>query len=135
MDFTTILGLTAGTLTTAAYCPQLIKTWKTKSAQDLSWSMLITLCVGIVLWLIYGTYEHDVPVIVANICTFAFATVILVLKIRYQYLKPVPSTPLPISMAMPFAEGMVEPAEASAVAASLPSPTPALPDLVGSAAD
>ncbi|MDZ7969306.1 MULTISPECIES: SemiSWEET transporter [unclassified Nostoc] len=84
IDFTTILGLVAGVLTTLAYLPQLIKTWQSKSANDLSWSMLIILCVGIILWLIYGFSVHDIPLIAANIVTLLIASVILVLKIRYR---------------------------------------------------
>ncbi|BAY08588.1 SemiSWEET family sugar transporter [Calothrix sp. NIES-2098] len=80
----TILGLTAGVLTTIAYLPQLIKTWKSKSAEDLSWSMLIVLCIGIILWLVYGAYVRDIPIIAANIVTFVFAGMILVLKIKYR---------------------------------------------------
>jgi MtN3 and saliva related transmembrane protein len=83
-NFITPLGLIAGVLTTIAYLPQLIKTWKTKSAHDLSWSMLIVLCAGIVLWLVYGFYERDIPIIAANIVTFIFAGMILMLKIRYK---------------------------------------------------
>lgn len=84
LDFITTLGLIAGTLTTIAYLPQLIKTWRSKSADDLSWSMLITLCIGIILWLVYGVYAHDVPVIFANVVTLILSSIILVLKIRYR---------------------------------------------------
>jgi MtN3 and saliva related transmembrane protein len=84
IDVITTLGLTAGALTTIAYLPQLIKTWQSKSAEDLSWGMLITLCVGIILWLIYGVIVQDIPLIAANLATFAFASVILFLKIRYK---------------------------------------------------
>lgn len=84
MNTMTALGLFAGLLTTIAYLPQLIKTWKTKSADDISWSMLITLCIGIVLWLIYGAYVHDVPLIAANVATLVFSSSILILKIRYR---------------------------------------------------
>lgn len=83
-DFITALGLIAGVLTTIAYLPQLIKTWKTKSAHDLSWSMLIVLCAGIILWLVYGFYIQNIPIIAANIVTFVFAAMILMLKIRYK---------------------------------------------------
>ena len=83
-DFTTTLGLVAGVLTTLAYLPQLIKTWQSKSADDLSWSMLIILCIGIILWLIYGFSVHDIPLIAANIVTLLIASVILVLKIKYN---------------------------------------------------
>ena len=88
LNFITTLGLVAGTLTTIAYLPQLIKTWQSKSAQDLSWSMLITLCVGIILWLVYGAYVHDLPLIAANIVTLIFSSIILVLKIRYRTKEP-----------------------------------------------
>lgn len=84
IDFTITLGLIAGVLTTVAYLPQLIKTWQSKSAQDLSWSMLIILCTGIILWLVYGFSVHDVPIIAANIVTLLLAAVILLLKIRYS---------------------------------------------------
>ena len=93
MDFTTTLGLMAGTLTTLAYLPQLIKIWRSKSATDLSWGMLVTLCLGILLWLIYGTYMHDLPVICANAITLVLSCVILLLKIRYQATKPALKTP------------------------------------------
>jgi MtN3 and saliva related transmembrane protein len=86
MDYTTLLGLTAGTLTTTAYLPQLLKTWRSKSADDISWSMIITLCIGILLWLVYGSYTHNLPVICANVMTFAFTFFILLLKIRYRSL-------------------------------------------------
>ena len=83
-NLTTTLGLVAGVLTTLAYLPQLIKTWQSKSADDLSWSMLIILCVGIILWLVYGFSVRDIPIVAANIVTFILASIILVLKIRYK---------------------------------------------------
>ncbi len=83
-NFTTALGLVAGILTTIAYLPQLIKTWQSKSADDLSWSMLIILCAGIILWLVYGFSIGDIPIVAANIVTFVLASIILVLKIRYK---------------------------------------------------
>ncbi len=84
IDYITTLGITAGILTTIAYLPQLIKTWKSKSAGDISWTMLIVLCIGIVLWLAYGFAIHDLPILLANIVTLLLAGVILALKIRYR---------------------------------------------------
>ncbi|PSN20313.1 hypothetical protein C7271_02845 [filamentous cyanobacterium CCP5] len=88
MELTTALGLLAGTLTTAAYLPQVIKTWRTKSADGLSWSMLVILCLGLLMWLAYGVYIHDVPVICANVVTLMLSSLILGLKIRYRYPAP-----------------------------------------------
>ncbi len=49
-----IIGLIAAVLTTSAYVPQVYKTWKTKSAGNISLTMYIAMFVGILLWLVYG---------------------------------------------------------------------------------
>ncbi|PMB00422.1 hypothetical protein CEN50_03380 [Fischerella thermalis CCMEE 5268] len=83
MDFLTILGLAAATLTTSAFLPQMLKTWQSKSAKDVSYTMLITFIVGIFLWLIYGIFRQDLAIILANFITLIFNLIILWLKIRY----------------------------------------------------
>ena len=84
MEFITILGLVAATLTTSAFIPQLIKIWKSKSAKDVSLEMLIIFCIGVFLWLIYGIYLQSLPVILANLLTLIFNLIILWLKIKYE---------------------------------------------------
>lgn len=84
MDFITILGLVAATLTTSAFLPQMIKTWKTKSAKDVSLQMLVTFCIGVFLWLIYGIYLQALPIIIANLLTLIFNLIIVWLKIKYE---------------------------------------------------
>ena len=83
MDSTTALGLLAGTLTTIAFVPQLTKTWKTKSAEDISFGMFAIFCAGVLLWLLYGVLIGALPVILANSVTLVLAGAILVLKLRY----------------------------------------------------
>ncbi|PMB14630.1 SemiSWEET transporter [Fischerella thermalis] len=83
MDFLTILGLAAATLTTSAFLPQMLKTWQSKSAKDVSYTMLITFIIGIFLWLIYGIFRQDLAIILANFITLIFNMIILWLKIRY----------------------------------------------------
>ena len=83
-EFIDFLGLFAGTLTTIAFLPQLYKTWKSKSAKDVSTVMMITFCIGVFLWFIYGLAIHATPVIVANAVTLVLALLILVLKMRYR---------------------------------------------------
>ncbi|WP_414618704.1 SemiSWEET transporter [Calothrix sp. CCY 0018] len=78
-----IVGLLAATLTTTAFLPQMIKTWQTKSANDVSYAMLITFIIGVFLWLIYGILRQDIAVILANAFTLLFNLAILYLKIKY----------------------------------------------------
>lgn len=84
MSLIILLGLAAGALTTIAFIPQVIRTWKTKSAHDLSLGMYIILCTGILLWLIYGLIIEDIPIIVANAVTLSLALVILYFKLTYK---------------------------------------------------
>jgi MtN3 and saliva related transmembrane protein len=84
MDFITILGLVAATLTTFSFVPQMLKTWQSKSAKDVSFVMLITFNIGIFLWLVYGISLNALPIILANSITLFFNLIILWLKIKYK---------------------------------------------------
>lgn len=79
-----VLGFIAATLTTLSFLPQLLKTWQTKSARDVSLLMLSTFSIGVFLWLLYGMFIQSWPVIVANFLTLIFNLLILSLKIRYE---------------------------------------------------
>ena len=80
----TLIGLLAGTLTTISFVPQVLKTWKTKSAGDLSLGMYSIFCLGSMLWLIYGLIISDIPVIAANAVTLALAFTLLYFKLLYK---------------------------------------------------
>lgn len=78
------LGYLAGTLTTIAFVPQLVKIWRSKSADDVSLAMFLIFTTGVALWLLYGLLIGAWPVIVANAVTLVLACAILVLKLRYR---------------------------------------------------
>ena len=78
-----ILGVTAGTLTTVAFIPQLAKALKSKSTGDLSWGMVLTFTIGVLLWFIYGIWIDSLPVILANAVTLLLQLGIVSLKIKY----------------------------------------------------
>jgi MtN3 and saliva related transmembrane protein len=84
MDTATILGYMAGTLTTIAFIPQVIRTWKTKSTKDISLGMFVTFCLGVFLWLVYGIILNSLPVIIANSTVLLLSIVILILKLKYN---------------------------------------------------
>lgn len=84
MDIPTLLGLGAGTLTTLAFVPQVLKTWRSKSGNDISLGMFVLFSTGVLLWLIYGILIHALPVILANAVTLLLSLTVLALKLRYQ---------------------------------------------------
>jgi len=82
MDGSEMLGLVAGLLTTVAFVPQVIKTWRTRSANDFSLPMLVLFVAGVALWLAYGLLSGSRPVVFANAFTLALASFILVVKLK-----------------------------------------------------
>lgn len=78
------IGYLAATLTTAAFVPQAIMTWKTRRAEGVSLLMYSIFITGVALWLIYGWLTHAWPIIVANVLTLLLATFILVMKLVYK---------------------------------------------------
>lgn len=82
-DYIAIIGLMAGTCTTISFFPQVVKTIRSKETKDLSLSMYMVLTTGIFLWMVYGILINDLPIIVANAISFALASVVLILKLKY----------------------------------------------------
>ncbi|MBW4653540.1 MAG: SemiSWEET transporter [Kaiparowitsia implicata GSE-PSE-MK54-09C] len=83
MDLVTLLGFAAGALTTLAFLPQLIKTWKSRSARDMSLTWLTTFIAGVALWFFYGLLIESSPVVVANGITLGLTVPILYFKLKY----------------------------------------------------
>lgn len=80
---TEIIGYFAAFCTTFAFLPQAIKTLQTKDTRGISLSMYVIFTLGVFLWLVYGIFIMNYPVIIANAITFTLAATILVFKLRY----------------------------------------------------
>ena len=77
-------GYFAAILTTLAFLPQLIKTLKTKKAEDVSLITLIMFLTGVLSWIIYGYKISSTPILLANIITFFLNLLILIFKITFS---------------------------------------------------
>lgn len=84
MELVTAIGFTAGALTTVAFLPQLQRTWRTRSADDVSLAMLLTFTTGVLLWFVYGLLVQSWPIVVTNVVTFLLTAAILILKLRFR---------------------------------------------------
>lgn len=78
-----VLGLIAGVLTTTAYVPQVFRTWRLKTAGDISLLTISLTSAGIFLWFLYGLYIGSLSVTIANLITCVLTLTVLVMKIRY----------------------------------------------------
>ena len=79
-----IFGYIAAVLTTAAFLPQLIKTLKTKKADDVSLITLIMFIIGVLCWIIYGYNISSIPILIANLITLILNLLILISKIYFS---------------------------------------------------
>ena len=79
-----IFGYFAAILTTAAFLPQLIKTLKTKKADDVSLSTLIMFNIGVLTWIIYGYNISSKPILIANLITLILNLSILISKVYFS---------------------------------------------------
>ena len=80
---TNSFGFIAAALTTLAFLPQVIKTWRTQKAEDVSIFMLLMFITGLLFWIVYAIQTHALPVLIANIITFILNLTILTLKLIY----------------------------------------------------
>tara|TARA_Y100001968_G_scaffold172779_1_gene158158 strand:+ start:9601 stop:9858 length:258 start_codon:yes stop_codon:yes gene_type:complete len=81
---TDVYGYLAAGLTTIAFLPQVIKTYKRKSAQDISFLTLFLFLTGVGFWILYGFHIGSLPIMISNILTFILNIFILALKIFYS---------------------------------------------------
>ncbi|MFS4415955.1 SemiSWEET family sugar transporter [Maribacter sp. 2307ULW6-5] len=84
MDTTELIGLVAATMTTSAFLPQVVKTWRQKSTKDISLLMYLVLTTGTLLWLLYGVLIDSLPIMLANAITAFLLCCMLLLKWRYR---------------------------------------------------
>ena len=56
------LGYVAALFATGSFIPQVVKTWRTRSAEDLSFLMLFLHIAGMGLWLTYGVMLGAAPI-------------------------------------------------------------------------
>ena len=79
-----ILGYSAGAITSLTFLPQVIKTWKVKSAKDISLLMFVIAAVNEVMWIIYGALLDNWVIILTNIIVLSMALTMIYFKLRFK---------------------------------------------------
>jgi len=79
-----LIGSIAAILTTISFLPQVIKTYKEKSAENLSATMLLVMTSGVILWLIYGILKNSFPLIAGNVITLVLTSILIYFKFSYS---------------------------------------------------
>ena len=80
-------GYLGGFLIAIALAPQLIKTWKTKSAKDISLLWTVISLIGLVLYGIYAAINTVLPLLTFATIESIMVIILIILKIKYDIAK------------------------------------------------
>jgi len=78
-----VLGMTAGSISAITFLPQVIKTWKSRSAEDISMLTFTFATISVIMWLVYGIILKDIPIIYTNSLVLVCSVIMLYFKIRF----------------------------------------------------
>ena len=84
MDYIQIAGHIGAFLSSVTFIPQVYRVWKTKSANDLSMTMMIIVFTSTLIWLIYGVSLMLWPVILANAVIAVLSLMLIYFKITFK---------------------------------------------------
>lgn len=79
-----IIGYIAGFLVSIALTPQVIKTWKTKSARDISLVWSVILMTGLSLWVVYAIVNRILPLAIFGVIEISLALTLFIFKLVYR---------------------------------------------------
>jgi MtN3 and saliva related transmembrane protein len=82
--FISAVGILASIFALSSTVPQIIKGVKTKKMDDVSVWLILSLIVGLSLWVIYGIGINDVVIVGGNTVGVSLNVVLLFLKFRYS---------------------------------------------------
>ena len=83
MTTATMIGLVAGTLTTLAWLPQVLKAFRSRSTKDFAWGWFAMFGSGVGIWLVYGFVAAAPAVIATNALTLLLVIALAALKARH----------------------------------------------------
>jgi MtN3 and saliva related transmembrane protein len=79
-----IAGFVASITSVIGLLPQVYKTYKTKSAKDISMLMLINYLICSLAWVVYGFYSEAYFVLYSNIIGTAVSIISIIQKKNYD---------------------------------------------------
>lgn len=83
----TIIGISAATLTMFSFVPQIFRSLRIRSVNDVSPVTLFQLSAGVCLWMIYGIARKDPIIIIANVVTLITLAVLIFLYFKFGRVK------------------------------------------------
>ena len=79
-----LIGILATIFAVSSTVPQIIKGIKTRKMDDVSVWLIMTLIIGLSLWVVYGISKSDVVIAGGNSVGVSLNVILLLLKIKYS---------------------------------------------------
>lgn len=79
-----LVGYIAGTCTTLAFVPQVLKTVRTRDVSGIDLRMFVIFATGVCLWLAYGIMTGSRPVTVFNAITLVLVCTQIAMIVRLR---------------------------------------------------
>jgi MtN3 and saliva related transmembrane protein len=79
-----ILGTVGTILSTFSLMPQVLRTWRTRSANDISAAWLVAAMASMMVWVGYASLINAPAVVLVNILCFLQCAYILFIKLRSE---------------------------------------------------
>ncbi len=84
MDWIELTGLTGAFLSSITFIPQVYKTWRSRSAGDLSLAMILIVFTSTLVWLVYGIKLMLWPVILCNAIICLLSALLIYFKLTFK---------------------------------------------------
>ncbi|MBW3014790.1 hypothetical protein KY330_00040 [Candidatus Woesearchaeota archaeon] len=79
-----IIGYTAGVLTLVLMLPQIIKSYKRKSVDDVSFFMVLFFGIAVLLWAVYGYLINSMPLLITDAVAVLLTAIQIGLMVKYR---------------------------------------------------
>lgn len=83
MELISIVGIFAGSMSILGYLPQIIKSQKLKSMNEVSFLLLLLFTASSLLWMVYGFHKLDL--ILGGLSTITFSMGLLLITMKFVY--------------------------------------------------
>ena len=84
MDLLELAGFIGSVLSSITFLPQVYKVYKTKSAGDLSMTMMLIVTASTIIWLVYGVGKGLMPVIICNSIICFLSLLLIYFKLTFK---------------------------------------------------
>ena len=77
-----VLGIVGTVLSTVSLMPQVVRTWRTRSTDDISAAWLLVALIAMAVWIAYGSLIEAPAIILVNILSVLQCGSILFIKVQ-----------------------------------------------------